>query len=51
VYLWVSKWNQAQTDKHSGGKFTERLKEDLVVEAWNYAALIEYLVDVQSNTD
>ena len=47
----VSNWNQAQTDKHLGEKFTERLKADLVVEAWNYAALIEYLVDVQSNTD
>ena len=47
----VSNWNQAQTDKHLGEKFTERLKADLVVEAWNYAALIEYLTDVQSNTD
>jgi hypothetical protein len=51
VGIQVSNWNQAQTDKHSGEKFTERLKEDLMVEAWNYAALIEYLVDVQSNTD
>ena len=47
----VSNWNQAQSDKSAGEKFTERLKSDLVVEAWNYAALIEYLVDVQSNTD
>jgi hypothetical protein len=51
VGIQVSNWNQAQTDKSLGEKFTERLKADLVVEAWNYAMLIEYLADVQSNTD
>jgi hypothetical protein len=51
VGIQVSNWNQAQTDRSLGEKFTERLKADLVVEAWNYAMLIEYLADVQSNTD
>jgi hypothetical protein len=51
VGIQVSNWNQAQTDRGLGEKFTERLKADLVVEAWNYTMLIEYLADVQSNAD
>jgi hypothetical protein len=47
----VSNWNQAETDSSLGENFTKRLKAGLVVEAWNYAMLIEYLSDVQSNTD
>jgi hypothetical protein len=51
VGIQVSNWNQTQTDRGLGEKFTERLKADLVVEAWNYTMLIEYLADVQSNAD
>jgi hypothetical protein len=51
VGIQVSNWNQAQTDRGLGEKFTERLKADLVVEAWNYTMLIEYLADVQSNAN
>jgi hypothetical protein len=51
VGIQVSNWNQAQTDRGLGEKFTERLKADLAVEAWNYTMLIEYLADVQSNAD
>ncbi|MFT5609735.1 MAG: hypothetical protein ACI9LU_000227 [Polaribacter sp.] len=51
VGIQVSNWNQAQSDRSLGEKLTERLRADLVVEAWNYAMLIEYLADVQSNTD
>lgn len=45
----VANWNQAQSDKSVGKKFTQRLNADLLVEKWNYASLIEYLSDVQAN--
>jgi hypothetical protein len=51
VGIQVSNWNQAQSDNRLGEELAERLRADLLVEAWNYAMLIEYLADVQSNTD
>jgi hypothetical protein len=51
VGIQVSNWNQAQSDNRLGEELAERLRADLLVEAWNYASLIEYLADVQSNTD
>jgi hypothetical protein len=44
----VANWNQAQSDNSLGEKFTERLKAGIVVEAWNYAMLIECLADLFS---
>jgi hypothetical protein len=47
----VANWNQAQTDKRLGETFAQRLNNDLVVEAWTYMSVIEYLNDVQTNAD
>jgi hypothetical protein len=47
----VANWNQAQNDKLLGETFTERLNHDLVVEAWAYFSVIEYLNDVQTTAD
>ena len=45
----VSNWNQQRTiDKHAK-VFTERLREDLRVEVWRFAALKLYYDDVVAN--
>ncbi len=51
VGLQVSNWNAARLDARQGAVFTERLKADLRIEAWNYDSLINYLQSVQTNAD
>ena len=47
----VSNWNTERETNQRAAVFTERLKADLRVEAWNYQFLIEYNKDVLANAD
>lgn len=51
IGIQVSNWNTARIEANQGAFFTERLKADLRVEAWNYDVLIDYLGDVQASID
>ena len=42
----LGNWNEARADLRRGTEFTEQLREDLRMEAWGYARLIEYNTDV-----
>ncbi len=47
----VSNWNaERETDKKAA-VFSERLKRDMLLEAWGYESLIEYYKDVALNAD
>ena len=45
----VANWNEARIANKQSELFTERLREDLRVEAWNLAALTAYYENVQLN--
>jgi hypothetical protein len=51
IGIQVSNWNTARLEANQGAVFTERLKADLRVEAFNYDMLIDYLGDVQASVD
>jgi hypothetical protein len=47
--LQVANWNEDRLDAKRGAELTERLKEDLDVEAWNYQNMIGYHGQVRAN--
>lgn len=49
--LQVNNWNAARNDTQRGAVFAEQLRADLLVEAWNYEGLIDYLGAVRDNAD
>lgn len=49
--LQVNNWNAARNDMQRGAVFAEQLRADLLVEAWNYESLIDYLGVVRDNAD
>jgi hypothetical protein len=49
--LQVNNWNEARLEDRQSIEFTERLKADLRIEAWNYEAMMAYLEDVQGNAN
>ncbi|MBO6697184.1 MAG: hypothetical protein JJ931_17450 [Henriciella sp.] len=49
IGIQVSNWNDVRTLNGQSEVFTESLKSDLRVEAWNYHYLIEYFDDVQTS--
>ncbi len=51
IGLQVNNWNAARNDKQRGAVFAEQLRADLLVEAWNYEGLIDYLGVVRDNAD
>ncbi|WP_448212962.1 DUF6090 family protein [Colwellia sp. MEBiC06753] len=51
VGLQVSNWNEARKSNEQSIIMTERLRDDLKAEAWNYQYLIEYYGDVKNNIE
>jgi hypothetical protein len=47
----VSNWNEEWETRKKAAVFSERLKHDLLLEAWGYEGLIEYYRDVTANAD
>ena len=45
----VSNWNATRIEQQKSAEFTQRLKSDLRVEAWNYEMQISYYGQVQRN--
>ncbi len=45
----VSNWNAVRIEQQKSAEFTQRLKADLRVEAWNYEMQIGYYGQVQAN--
>ena len=52
VFLGIqaANWNDAREDDRRSSVFTERLKADLRIEAWNFEMLIGYYGQVQANS-
>lgn len=46
IGIQVSNWNDAQENQRRGAEFADQLRDDLRVEAWSYARLVEYNRDV-----
>ena len=51
IGMQVSNWNQQRETNQKAAIFSERLKADLLVEAWGYEYLIDYNKDVLANAD
>lgn len=49
IGIQVANWNEDRLTAQRGIVFTERLKDDLKVEAWNYANMIGYHGQVRAN--
>jgi hypothetical protein len=47
----VSNWNEERETRSKAAVFSERLRGDLLLEAWGYEGLIEYYKDVVANAD
>ena len=47
----VANWNEQRTTDRQAGIFTERLRADLLIEAWTYEYLIAYYGEVSSNAE
>ena len=45
----VSNWNATRIEQQKSAEFTQRLKSDLRVEAWNYEMQISYYGQVKRN--
>lgn len=51
IGLQASVWNQDRETDRRAAVFTERLKADLRIEAWNYEAYISYYKEVRANAE
>ena len=51
IGMQVSNWNQQRATDRQAEIFTERLRADLRVEAWNYDYMIQYFAEVQANAE
>lgn len=51
IGIQVANWNQQHAIDRQAEIFTERLRADLRVEAWNYDYMIQYFADVQANAE
>ena len=47
----VANWNEDRTTEKQAKIFTERLRADLLIEAWNYEFMIQYADEVQLNAE
>ena len=51
IGIQVANWNEQRTTDRQAGIFTERLRADLLIEAWTYEYLIAYYGEVSSNAE
>lgn len=49
IGIQVANWNEGRLAAQRGAGFTERLKDDLRIEAWNYENQISYFSQVRAN--
>ncbi len=47
----VANWNEDRIAEKQAKIFTERLRADLLIEAWNYEFMIQYVDEVQVNAE
>jgi hypothetical protein len=51
IGIQVSNWNEARLENKLSADFTQRLKQDITEEAWDFEYMIEYYTDVQQNAE
>lgn len=51
IGIQVANWNETRLENKLSADFTERLREDITEEAWDFEYMIEYYTDVQQNAE
>ena len=51
IGIQVANWNETRLENQLSADFTERLRDDIVEEAWDFEYMIEYYTDVQQNAE
>ena len=51
IGIQVANWNDDRLENKLSEDFTQRLREDIIEEAWDFQYMIEYYTDVQQNAE
>ncbi|MCX7554750.1 DUF6090 family protein [Marinicella sp. S1101] len=51
IGIQVANWNETRLENQLSADFTERLRDDIFEEAWDFEYMIEYYTDVQQNAE
>jgi len=51
IGIQVANWNETRLENQLSADFTERLRDDITEEAWDFEYMIEYYTDVQQNAE